>query len=130
MIQVAKQSSKGFRPNEIQRLIIFDAGSVNGSIQATSHPAHACLTATMGIAGVCNVYVSADLYRPKSDFGCKSTRNLDRFWCPTTREVRASGPPDYVGVFIQARHNFITGLFGPGMNLTDEIIMRMEPQDF
>ncbi len=27
VIQIAKQSSKGFRPNEIQRLIIFDAGS-------------------------------------------------------------------------------------------------------
>ena len=130
VIQVAKQSSKGFRPNEIQRLVIFDAGSVNASIRSSSHPANGCLTSSTGISGVCNVYTAADLARPKSDFGCRSDRNLDRYWCPTTREVRASGPPDYVGVYVQSRHYFITGLFGSGMNLTDEIIMRIEPQDF
>jgi Flp pilus assembly protein TadG len=130
VIQVAKQSSKGFRPNEIQRLVIFDASSVSASIHSTSHPAHACLTSATGIANVCNVYTASDLSRPKSDFGCLSTKNLDRYWCPTTREVRASGPPDYVGVYVQARHSFITGLFGSGMNMSDEIIMRIEPQDF
>jgi hypothetical protein len=129
IIQVAQQSSKGFRPNELQRLVIFDAGSVNGSIRSSSHPAHGCLTGG-GIPGVCNVYLAADLNRPKSDFGCKSPTALDGFWCPTGREVRASGPPDYVGVYVKARHDFITGLFGPGMDLTDEIIMRIEPQDF
>jgi Flp pilus assembly protein TadG len=130
IIQVAKQSSKGFRPNELRRIVVFDAGSVDGSIFTTSHPAHGCLTSTTGIADVCNVYLAADLNRPKADFGCKPTNNLDRFWCPTNREVRASGPPDYVGVYVEARHDFITGLFGPGMTLTDEIIMRIEPQDF
>jgi hypothetical protein len=130
VIQVAKQSSKGFRPNEIQRLVIFDAGSVNGSIRDASHPANGCLTSTTGIADVCNVYLASDINRPKTDFGCRSDRNLDRYWCPTSREVRASGPPDYVGIYVLARHSFITGLFGSGMNLTDEIVMRIEPQDF
>jgi hypothetical protein len=130
VIQIAQQSSKGFRPNEIQRLIIFDAGSVEGSIFDTSHPANACLSVTDGIAGVCNVYTSADLHRPKSDFGCKTTETLDKYWCPSGRATRASGPPDYVGVYVRARHDHITGLFGPGMNLTDEIVMRIEPQDF
>lgn len=136
IIQVAKQSSKGFRPNEIRTLIVYNAGSISGSITDAGHPAHACLNATVGIADVCNVYDSADLYRPKSEFGCKANQDLDRFWCPAPlngqdgREVRASGPPDYVGVYVLARHDFITGLFGPGMDLTDEIVMRMEPQDF
>lgn len=130
VIQVAKQSSKGFRPNEIQRLIIFKATSVNSSIHNPSNPANACLTATVGIPGVCNVYGPSDMTRPKSDFGCKTTQNLDRYWCPTDRETSASGPPDYVGVYVRAQHNFITGLFGSGMTMTDEIVMRMEPQDF
>ena len=130
VIQIAQQSSKGFRPNEIQRLIIFDAGSVDGSIFDTSHPANACLSATDGIDGVCNVYTSADMQRPKTDFGCKTTETLDKYWCPSGRETRASGPPDYVGIYVRARHDYITGLFGPGMDLTDEIVMRIEPQDF
>jgi hypothetical protein len=130
IIQVAQQSSKGFRPNEIRRLVVFDAGSVDGSIFDTGHAAHACLNASNGIPNVCNVYTASDLQRPKSDFGCKSGQNLDRFWCPTTREVRASGPPDYIGVYVLARHDFVTGLFGDGMDLQDEIVMRIEPQDF
>jgi hypothetical protein len=130
IIQVVRQSSKGFRPNEIRRLVVFDAGSVEGDITQTSHPAHACLTATIGIDGVCNVYDSGDMALAKSNFGCKSNQDLDRFWCPSSREVRASGPPDYIGVYVNARHDFITGLFGPGMNLTDVLVMRIEPQDF
>ena len=31
---------------------------------------------------------------------------------------------------MKARHDFITGLFGPGMDLTDVLVMRIEPQDF
>lgn len=130
IIQVARQSSKGFRPNEIQRLVVFNAGSVSGNILDPGHPAHACLTAAQGIADVCNVYDAPDIALAKSYFGCQSTQDLDRFWCPNTRETSASGPPDYVGVYVRARHDFITGLFGPGMDLTDTLVMRIEPQDF
>jgi len=130
IIQVARQSSKGFRPNEIQRLVIFDAGSVSGNILDPSHPAHPCLTSATGIADICNVYDAADIAMSKTHFGCKPGEQLDRYWCPNTREVRASGPPDYVGVYVKARHDFITGLFGPGMDLTDTLVMRIEPQDF
>lgn len=136
VIQVVRQATKGFKPNEIRRLIIFNAGAVGGSVLNTSHAAHACLTATVGIENICNVYDSEDLKRPKSAFGCLTSESLDRFWCPAAmngqdgREVRASGPPDYVGVYVQSRHDFATGMFGPGMDLTDELVMRIEPQDF
>ena len=60
-IQVTLQATKGFKPNEIRRLIIFDAGGVGGSVLKPSHPAHACLTATVGITNVCNVYDAADM---------------------------------------------------------------------
>jgi len=130
IIQIARQSSKGFRPNEIQRLVIFDAGSVSGNILDSGHPANPCLTSATGIPDVCNVYDSADLAMSKSNFGCKTAEELDRYWCPNTREVRASGPPDYIGVYVKARHDFITGMFGPGMDLTDVLVMRIEPQDF
>ena len=129
------QATKGFKPNEIRRLIIFDAGGVGGSVLKPSHPAHACLTATVGITNVCNVYDAADMRLPKGSFGCRPEQSLDRFWCPAAlngqdgREVRASGPPDYVGVYVQTRHDFVTGLFGPGLNLEDELVMRIEPQD-
>ena len=130
IIQVAKQSSKGFRPNEIRRLIVFDAGSVNGSIFNSSHPANACLTAHGRHHRRLQRLHSDRPTRAQDRLRLQAHRDLDRFWCPTDREVRASGPPDYIGVYVQARHDFVTGLFGPGMDLTDEIIMRIEPQDF
>lgn len=135
VLQVIKQSTKGFRPNEIQRVIIFDAGGVGGSVLNSSHPAYPCLNAAQGITNICNVYVAADLSRPRSDFGCQTGRNLDRYWCPAAlngqdgREVRASVGPDYIGVYVQTRHNFITGIFGSGLNLNDELVMRIEPQE-
>ena len=97
VIQIALQSSKGFRPNEIQRLVIFDAGSVSGNILDAAHPAHACLTATEGIDGVCNVYDNADLLLAKSSFGCKATENLDRYWCPNTRRRARRARPTTSG---------------------------------
>lgn len=134
VLQVIRQSTKGFRPNEIQRVIIFDAGGVGGSVLSPSHPAHACLNRTSGLPDICNVYGASALSLPKSSFGCRPEQNLDRYWCPARlngqdgREVRASVGPDYVGVYVQTRHNFITGLFGSGLNLEDELVMRIEPQ--
>ena len=135
VLQVIRQSTKGFRPNEIRRVIIFDAGGVGGSVLSPSHPAYACLNASTGINNVCNVYGASALSLPKSSFGCRSDMSLDRYWCPAAlngqdgRETRASVGPDYIGVYVQTRHNFITGLFGPGLNLEDELVMRIEPQD-
>lgn len=132
VLQVIEQSTKGFRPNEIQRVIIFDAGGVGGSVLNASHPAHACLNGP--VVNRCNVYTAADLARPRSDFGCGPSEP-DHYWCPSAlngqdgREVRASVGPDYVGVYVQTRHNFITGMFGSGMDLDDELVMRIEPQE-
>ena len=91
VIQVVRQSSKGFRPNEIQRLVIFDAGSVSGNIRSASHPAHGCLTASVGIAGVCNVYDAADLALSKSALRLQVHRDPRPLLVPAP-PVR-SGPP-------------------------------------
>lgn len=129
VLQVIKQSTKGFRPNEIQRVIIFDAGGVGGSVSTV---AQSCLNGSQ--LNLCNVYTAADMSRPRSDFGCKPS-SPDRYWCPAAlnsqegREVRASVGPDYVGVYVVTRHNFITGMFGSGLNLNDELVMRIEPQE-
>ena len=32
-----------------------------------------------------------------------------------------------VGVFVKARHNYVTGLFGAGMDITDHAVLRFEP---
>ena len=34
---------------------------------------------------------------------------------------------DYVGVYLKAKHNAITGLFGTGWSVTDRAVMKFEP---
>jgi hypothetical protein len=83
------------------------------------------------VAG-CNVYTRTDVFRPQSDFACKTAGTLDKPWCPSTRHVAESGsggPPDYIGVYIKYRHDVVTGLFkGSSTTLTDFVVVRMEPR--
>jgi len=135
-LQITGQTARALPVELIERIVVFDAGSADGSISDTSHPAHACTTSATGINNVCNVYTIADLQKPQSSYGCDvSEGDLDRFWCPMAkngqpgREVSQSGPPDYVGVWIKATHPFLTGLFGDEVTVSDEVVMRMEPRE-
>lgn len=135
-LRIAGQTARALPAELIERIVIFDAGSADGTISDPSHPAHACMTSPAGINNVCNVYTIADLQKPQSSYGCDaSDGDLDRYWCPMVkngqlgREVSQSGPPDYVGVWIKATHPFLTGLFGDEVTVTDEVVMRMEPRE-
>jgi hypothetical protein len=60
-------------------------------------------------------------------------KNLDRFrddatgsWNPLTN-VTCPGRVQSVGVYLQARHNSLTGLFGSGWTIGDRAVLAMEP---
>ena len=118
ILQALKGSSGAMDVGDIQRVVVFKATGFSGTVPA------ACKTASQ--AGVCNSYVNADLNRPSADFGCGGTKP-DNAWCPTTRNDQQSDPPDYVGVWIKAEHEYFTGLFGSAKTLTDQTVMRIEP---
>ncbi len=99
----------------------------------------ACLTASQVDTGpgtvACNRYVPSDFALDLDDAGGNDTGNfrcgsgsVDRYWCPTYRQTSLAGGLDYVGLHIQTRHDFITGLFGGGRTLSETTILRMEPQ--
>lgn len=106
--------------------------------------------------GACNVYVQPDASggafamaggtaaQPQEYyFGCtgpsdpESAHMLDCNWPSTTRAVltspRGSATPtstDYVGVYIQARHAYYTGILGDSLTITDRSITLIEPQGY
>ena len=134
-LQAIADASNVIDRRDIQRIVIYKATGPNTPVPT------ACTTATVGIVNTCNVYSANALDLAESEFGCRSDRNLDRYWCPTAtsstspaqtgRKVAVSGtngPPDYVGVWIKVNHNWLTGLFGRNLVLTDSTVMRMEPQ--
>jgi len=84
------------------------------------------------VAGVCNVYDGSDLTRAASEFGCTPGVSPDRYWCPLTRKTATSGPnspPDYIGVWIRARHVPLTGvIIDADRYVETHSVLRVEPR--
>lgn len=74
----------------------------------TSGPPPDCLLG-VSVADRCNVYDNSAFDLPQSAFGCTG---IDSFWCPETRGNSDPGEVLYVGVYIQARHQSVTGFLG------------------
>ena len=125
IIQSLSRESSAMSVGDIQRMVVYRASG-------PGDPVPASCAAGNSAAGVCNVYTVSDFQRPPAAWGCLSPTSLDGWWCPTSRKVAITaangGPPDYVGVWVKARHNFITGLFGANLTFTDQTVMRIEPR--
>jgi hypothetical protein len=79
------------------------------------------------------VYTPASFSLDASQFDCGGPGSApDQNWCPIARKVAVSGPngpPDYIGIWIKVKYDYITGLFpGGGVTFEDTTIMRLEPR--
>lgn len=119
------REGRALRRGDINYIVIYEATSYGAEPTATCRSG-------VPVAGVCNVYVAADLDRPSSQFGCQSATALDGYWCPNTRKtaltVENGGPPDFVGVWIQTTHHMVSGLVGQERTLTERSVLRIEPR--
>jgi len=110
----------------IDRIVVFKATGPDDV------PTAACQSGT-ATTNVCNVYVQEDFLRDDSQFKCDATYNPepdpDRFWCPYSREVSVGSGLDYVGVWMQITHDYITGLFGSSVTFDDVVVLKVEPQE-
>jgi hypothetical protein len=114
---------------QLLKVVVFLAADSTATVPA------ACTTATSGIGSptFCNVYTGAYL-RAANATGwddCSNASDPSRFWCPTDRKTAATaaagnGPPDFLGVWVQVRHPWITGLFGQSVVLTSQTINKIE----
>ena len=80
---------------------------------------------------------SRTLDESKLWFGCLTSgphanASPDRYWCPYNRVDTRTGNnrtgPDYVGVYIQAKHSWMTKLFGSTTTLRDQSVIQIEPR--
>jgi hypothetical protein len=115
-------------PNtQIIRLIVYKSTTANGSVPSS------CLSVTPpgGVNGACNVYSAAQISSlTQADFTgttCSGSAP-DRYWCPTDRVAAQANGADYLGVYIEVDHDYVTKLFpGGGITITDNAVMRLEP---
>lgn len=115
-------SMNGMRAGEIQQIIVFKASGPDSTTE--SGALSACRSGS--VANLCNTYNLGAITTDPTKYGCDYT-SPDRYWCPAGRNVRASDPPDYLGVYIKTRHSGVTGVLGMTRDFTDEFIVRLEP---
>lgn len=122
ILKAIEKEASALDDRNIQLIVVYKPATFGEAPTAT------CQAGT-GVAGVCNVYRATDFARPKSDFGCLGTQDLDRFWCPSSRKITLSGTgSDYVGVWFKAQHPWLTKMFGSTKTLTDSSVIRLEPR--
>lgn len=135
VIRSVEHGLKAMELEDLELLIVFRADGPNSTVPA------ACLTASQTFnpasptSPACNRYEPADFFKEIEDpvtgvdtghFGCGPS-SIDRFWCPSDRETSISTGTDYLGVYVETRHQFITGFFRDGRDLTETKIIRLEP---
>jgi hypothetical protein len=106
--------------NSIQQISIYRSTSIGGTPTAT------CQTTSSATDG-CNTYTGSAFNQPATKFGC-GAGSIDSVWCPTTRIDSQAVGPDYIGVWVKTSHGFVTKLFGTSRNITDHVVMRVEPK--
>jgi hypothetical protein len=117
-----ERESSAIERTKIKQIVVYKPSSFGEAPTATCQAGNA-------VSGVCNVYTVADLARPQTDFGCRTDRSLDKYWCPSDRKVSLSGTgSDYVGVWMKIEHPWLTKMFGNVKTLTDSSVIRLEPR--
>lgn len=111
-------------------VVVYEASGPDDPVPPT------CLVASSA-ASSCNRYTASDFFLPLLDTSGDPTGNfrcdtsaVDRYWCPRDREasLSATNGPDYLGIYVQYRHDYITGFFGADRQVIDQKIVRIEPE--
>ncbi len=147
ILDAIKKASVGLNRTKIDRIVIWHASGEDDV------PSNTCTTGSLSgtggtgaplYTGACNVYRPADFNYQAGDFDCDNATDgvvtpgvgpKDEAWCGPKRKVGVNprfvgdgDGTDYIGVWVKYNFNFVTGLFGDGMELTEQVIHRIEPQ--
>ncbi len=111
--------------NGLQRVVVFRADSLDGTVPT------ACKSGTPTAGDRCNVYTGdqvrgINLSQFDATTGCMTAAPA-KFYCPNTRNTQQA-TADYLGVFVELRHGYVTKFFGAGLTINRTSVMRLEPK--
>jgi TadE-like protein len=129
---VVQRSLAGLSKN-VDYVIVFKAAGPNDPVPV---PCKAVAGAGLrGVPNTCNVYYPSDWngvgYGP-AKFGYDAVANpdpalLDQNWPGLSRSDHKTDPgPDYLGVFVQATHDSLTGIAAGNQTLTKTSVIQIE----
>ena len=128
IIQTIRREGAALPKGQIERVVVYRPSAPGEGPTASCKAGTSSAGTGAAHVGACNAYSPADMAKPKTDFGCLPAQQLDKYWCPTVRDVSLDNGTDYVGVWIQVRHPYVTRIFGTAVTLTDQSIIRLEPR--
>ncbi len=126
VIRTVEHGLEAMSLESLEYVVVFRAAGPGATVPA------ACRAASQ--VDLCNRYTAADFFAELDDTAGNDTGNfrcgaLDSAWCPTTRETSLSAGTDYVGIHVQTRHDYISGIFSGGTDLGETTIFRLEPDE-
>lgn len=132
ILQAVKQGATGLGVSQVNMVVIYRATGPGDRVP------EACKSASVENSATtrgCNRYTASDFALDSDQFGCVGppgpSQKKDRFWCPTTRKTAlqgSKGPPDYLGVYVEAEHQNLIGLLGDGFTFRKDTVIRIEPR--
>ncbi len=151
------QESAAVPRSAMEYKVIYKAtGYGEGPVLEESEGVPGLCRSGIAVAGQCNVYRVADFAKAQEEvaertrhaqalqtnpadvldiskvhFGCQAS-SPDNSWCPADRADRTSSNgglgPDYVGVYMKVKHDWITNMFGSTSSITDQSVIKIEPR--
>jgi len=132
ILQAVRKAAAGVGIDRIDMVVVYRATGPSDPVPAACKTTS--VTNSADVRG-CNRYTAADLTLGPEAFGCVGPPGppvkIDAYWCPTTRKVALEGslgPPDYLGIYVQASHENLTGLDWPNFTFSQQTVMRIEPR--
>jgi hypothetical protein len=122
-LQAIRKASNAFPLQDIRYVVVWKATGPTDSVPASCK--------TSGQANLCNRFTVSDMTAGSgASWKCQSPDPI-QYWCPTSRKVALSSNsgngPDYLGVYIEMGHPYITGFFGRSVTLSASSITKLEP---
>jgi hypothetical protein len=140
ILRTINEGAGGMDREAIHTIVIWHATGPDDS------PPAACLdgdgsvgTGAPAYVGACNVYDYTDFEWDEADFDCDplTAGPVDYDWCATDRkdwlsDTDATGPlkrgTDFIGVYVEADYDMLTGMFGSQLSLSETSITRIDAQ--
>jgi Flp pilus assembly protein TadG len=95
----------------VKKVVVYASTAANGTVPEI------CKTQS-DAASRCNHYSGAVLTGGAAD---------DSKWPASTRINQSQANVDYLGVWVQIEHAWVTGFFGSSRTVSDHVVMRLEP---
>lgn len=127
---ILQSMAHGLAPQDVDnmiRMVVYDATGPDTPVPTR------CLSGP--VTDLCNYYTPPLVDLPYLDenghrtvhWGC-GVDSVDKFFCPMDRDTSVEPPgPGYVGVYVETRHQYITGFFGQERILRETTVVRVEP---